>query len=363
MFFKKIKLGVYFVMAILLTLGVSISLQTALASLFEAAGTSIHIGNTVINLADGQNLLWGELGNGSSGSGSFLLLQKSGVDKFRIDHNGNVLTAGQVRGDGGLCIGSDCRTSWPAGGGAETDPTVPAWAKAGSKPAYNFTEISGAVTDAQVPDTITVNTAGSANSLSSGGYYVNPSSNSYVNGYIRAGDSAYGFLNYSGYGGYFYNTGGLFAENTNGYYAYLGYPGTAWSIYANGNAYIDGSVGIGMSPGYKLDVAGDVRANAFYYSSDINLKKDINVIPNALDKILQLKGVEFSWKKDNRRNIGLIAQDVEKVFPELVHTDQTTNLKSLEYGNLVAPLIEAVKEQQKQIEALKTEIENLKNQK
>jgi hypothetical protein len=105
-----------------------------------------------------------------------------------------------------------------------------------------------------------------------------------------------------------------------------------------------------------------VTATTFTYS-DRNLKKNINLIPNALNKVLKLDGVEFNWKKDNRRDLGLIAQDVEMVFPELVKTSETTGLKSLEYGNLVAPLVEAIKEQQKQIEELKVEIENLKNQK
>lgn len=120
------------------------------------------------------------------------------------------------------------------------------------------------------------------------------------------------------------------------------------------------NVGIGKSPTQKLDVNGNVKANAFYYSSDINLKKDIVQIGNPLDKINQLKGVSFTWKNDNKKSIGLIAQDVEKVFPELVLTDENTGLKSLQYGNLVAVLIEAVKEQQKQINELKKEIEELK---
>ncbi|HEU5114493.1 MAG TPA: hypothetical protein VFT82_01865, partial [Candidatus Paceibacterota bacterium] len=53
---------------------------------------------------------------------------------------------------------------------------------------------------------------------------------------------------------------------------------------------------------------------------------------------------------------GLIAQDVEKVYPELVNTNKQTGLKSVEYANLVGPLIEAVKEQQKEIDTLKAEV-------
>jgi len=130
-------------------------------------------------------------------------------------------------------------------------------------------------------------------------------------------------------------------------------------------------VGIGTcGPSEKLEVDGNVKANAFFYSSDRRLKKDIKPISNALDKILQLEGVFFKWKdndNDEKNNLGLIAQDVEKIFPELVSTSEITGLKSVQYGNLVAPLVDAIKEQQaqaeeqqKQINELKEEIKKLK---
>jgi len=123
----------------------------------------------------------------------------------------------------------------------------------------------------------------------------------------------------------------------------------------------DGNVGIGTTnPGERLEVNGNVKASAFLYSSDINLKQNIQNIPNALQKIQQLNGVYFQWKESSKDGVGVIAQDIEKVFPELVATDPNTGLKSVSYGNLVAPLIEAIKEQQKQIDELKAEIEVLK---
>jgi trimeric autotransporter adhesin len=96
------------------------------------------------------------------------------------------------------------------------------------------------------------------------------------------------------------------------------------------------------------------------YASDASLKKDIGIIPDALSKVLDLKGVSFKWKDTGRADLGLIAQDVEKVFPQIVATDKSTGLKSVEYANIVAPLIEAMKEQQQQIDELKKEIEILK---
>lgn len=124
--------------------------------------------------------------------------------------------------------------------------------------------------------------------------------------------------------------------------------------------------GIGCSGGlggsYMLQVCGaaGVGAAAFYYTSDRSLKEHIAPLSGALEKVKKLQGVSFDWKEGGTRNIGVIAQDVERVYPELVNTDKKTGLKSVEYGNLVAPLIEAIKEQQIQIDALKKEVDALK---
>jgi hypothetical protein len=119
-----------------------------------------------------------------------------------------------------------------------------------------------------------------------------------------------------------------------------------------------GEVQIGAGGG-----PGKIHAKTYFYFSDKNLKENIKPLQSSLSKILQLKGVAFDWKKGEKSQVGLIAQDVEKIYPELVVTDEKTGLKSVEYGNLVAPLIEAVKEQQKQIDTLKKEVEILKNKK
>lgn len=102
--------------------------------------------------------------------------------------------------------------------------------------------------------------------------------------------------------------------------------------------------------------AGDVVAN-----SDIRLKSNISTINNALDKVLNLRGVEFTKHSENNKvkHIGVIAQEVESVVPEVVSTaDDKDNTKSVAYGNMVALLIEAVKEQQEQIDELKRMLEN-----
>ena len=114
-----------------------------------------------------------------------------------------------------------------------------------------------------------------------------------------------------------------------------------------------GNVGIGTSsPGVKLDVNGGVRGTSAYdAASDERFKDEISPIANSLDKIKELSGVRFVWRHDEfpdkefqkGDDIGVIAQNVEKIFPEAVFTD-TLGFKSVQYAKLVAPLIEATKE-------------------
>lgn len=131
-------------------------------------------------------------------------------------------------------------------------------------------------------------------------------------------------------------------------------------------AYMGGFVGIGtVMPGALFDVDGISQAKAFMYSSDARLKENVRDLNSSLEKVLKLRGVLFDWKDrkgdpDRSDRLGLIAQEVEKVFPEAVTTSPTTGMKSVGYGNLVAPLIEAMKEQQAQIERQSREIEELR---
>ena len=106
---------------------------------------------------------------------------------------------------------------------------------------------------------------------------------------------------------------------------------------------------------------GNVYGLAFYYNSDARLKKDIAPISDGLQKVEDLNGVYFKWRDSGEDSIGLIAQDVEKVFPEAVATDDKTGLKSVDYSKLVAPLIEAVKSQQEEIEVLNSRIGDLES--
>lgn len=93
-------------------------------------------------------------------------------------------------------------------------------------------------------------------------------------------------------------------------------------------------------------------------ASDERYKRSMNIIPNALERILRLEAFEYidrTSSADSDKKLGLSAQQVEKVFPELVAESKDTGYKSLAYSRLVAPLIEAVKAQQKMIRVSENE--------
>jgi hypothetical protein len=117
------------------------------------------------------------------------------------------------------------------------------------------------------------------------------------------------------------------------------------------------SVGMGNEvPAYKLDVTGTIRASADVIAfSDARVKTDVITIENALDKVKALRGVTYIRvdTEDKSRKMGVIAQETEKVLPEVVQQDDNGRY-SVAYGNIVGVLIEAIKEQQLQIEELKT---------
>jgi len=99
------------------------------------------------------------------------------------------------------------------------------------------------------------------------------------------------------------------------------------------------------------------------FNSDLRLKKNIFTIENALEKTLKLRGVEYDRIDNEDHQIGLIAQEVEEVIPQVVYTleDDSEGMKSVAYQNVVALLIEAIKEQQNQIEGLKMLVDQLKS--
>lgn len=118
-----------------------------------------------------------------------------------------------------------------------------------------------------------------------------------------------------------------------------------------------GGLNISKSSQDNLDVInmGYLRATDIYISSDRRLKENIQPIENALDKITKLNGRTFDWKVSGRHVAGFIAQEVEKVIPDMVTIDKD-GIKAVNYVDTIAYLVEAIKEQQKQIEALQAKL-------
>jgi len=141
-------------------------------------------------------------------------------------------------------------------------------------------------------------------------------------------------------------------------------------MYSGGNLSLKGGmVGIGnTSPGQKLDITGgNGRVESSYSwltNSDARYKKNVTEIQNSLEKIMHLRGVRFDLTGDENiidgqgKYIGFIAQELEEVFPEFVVTGED-GYKAVAYDKLGPVLVEAIKEQQEQIESQQKQIDQL----
>jgi len=124
----------------------------------------------------------------------------------------------------------------------------------------------------------------------------------------------------------------------------------------------DGNVGIGTAaPSAKLDVNGAIQSASISHPSDYRLKENIKPLENTLDKIKNLKPVSYNFKEDGSYDEGLIAHEVQEIFPSLVTGDKDAKqedgsdlYQSVAYGKLVTHLVKAVQE-------LSAEVERLKN--
>ena len=129
-----------------------------------------------------------------------------------------------------------------------------------------------------------------------------------------------------------------------------------------------GNVGIGTTtPAYTLQVNGTAWVTSGSWSgSDQRWKKNIQPIANSLDKVLQLSGVSYNWRTDefpannfdSKTHLGFIAQDVEKIVPDLVTTG-ADGFKGIDYSGFSSLLVNAVKEQQTQVTSLAANLDTL----
>lgn len=168
--------------------------------------------------------------------------------------------------------------------------------------------------------------------------------------------------------------------------------GSGLPILANSNLTFNPTLGLQVSPSLGVGAAapsgtaGEIRAssNITAYYSDERLKENINPIPSALSKLLSLRGVTFNSNKtaekygyiDKKEQVGVIAQDIEKVLPQIVvpapfdigidedgneYSKSGENYKTVHYDKIVPLLIEAIKEQQQIIDKLEKRIQDLES--
>ena len=176
-------------------------------------------------------------------------------------------------------------------------------------------------------------------------------------GYNKNG---YGGLNIIDSSGYWNNfmfeggNGGLYQEN-----------GSGWIWYHN-RTY--GSFAIGpnavVTASYRLYVEGNIYATGVVdWASDVRKKENIVTIDSSLEKVTKLRGVYFNRIDDpnKKTQIGVIAQEVKEIIPELVNYDDMNDSYSVTYGNFAGLFIEAIKEQQKLIESQQKQIDELKS--
>lgn len=134
----------------------------------------------------------------------------------------------------------------------------------------------------------------------------------------------------------------ILTANSIGNFSIGGAPVASRKLFVNGDVGIASASGLYFGNTLVCSITGCTSA------SDERLKEDVRPLENSLEKILKLEGVSYNWiNKEvfgNKKQIGFLAQDVEKVFPEVVVTNETTGFKSIAYDHLVAPLIEAFKE-------------------
>jgi len=152
--------------------------------------------------------------------------------------------------------------------------------------------------------------------------------------------------------------------------------GSGEGIVLSGSAvYVDEKLGVNMPIGNvthaitlpdNADNTGRIKANAYMTYSSQRFKQDVEVIDNPIETIQNLRGVTFTWKKNNQKDYGFIAEEVGKELPIIVEWDdnnstgETPQALSMDYTRIIPILLEGIKSQQKQIDNLKDEIKCLK---
>lgn len=126
---------------------------------------------------------------------------------------------------------------------------------------------------------------------------------------------------------------------------------TRYVTFATANSGTTTSLNVSSTKLYFNPNTGVLSATTFNSLSDENEKDNVETFVNAVDTVKQLRGVRFDWKETGAPSLGVIAQELEKVLPELVLN--SNGQKTVNYSGIIAVLIQAIKEQQEEIEKLK----------
>ncbi|MBR5642809.1 MAG: tail fiber domain-containing protein [Salinivirgaceae bacterium] len=202
---------------------------------------------------------------------------------------------------------------------------------------------------------------------------------SYAIGHMSSAEGHYSFALGEKLTAYSKNETVIGVRNTE--YAPIGTELNSWNpsdrLFVIGNGETGNSDALIVYKSGDMTVNGTITHSGLVGPSDIRLKKDVQQLDGALDKVLQLRGVSFYWKNkeemavakgkdvnnmsygfDSEKQIGVIAQEIEEVLPELVVTDKD-GFKAVKYENLTPLLIEAIKDQQTIIDGQNKKIEDL----
>jgi hypothetical protein len=154
----------------------------------------------------------------------------------------------------------------------------------------------------------------------------------------------------SGYIGYRY-----YADGSNMNLVTIGHYGSNYLVNIAG----DGNVGIGITnPGaYKLNVQGDVYiSGTLTEASSLAIKENIETYSPSLEKINKIRPVRYNKKKSKKKEVGLVADELAEMFPELVERDEKGNPAGVNYSRAVAVLLHGFKELYKEVKELKEKI-------
>ena len=300
----------------------------------------------------------------------FKRLQLAGATKAEatsggLDVTGNIVVSGNVDGRNVASDGAKLDGIEASATADQTDAEI--------KTAYENNSDTNAFTDALLTKLNGIETSATADQTKSDidALNINADQVDGIEGssFLRSdtGDNADGDITFNGGAGAITLTAGSDIRGNHGtwtgesnkiqWHSNHLYMATASNHYFRSSS---GSTRLTVDSSGNLTASGNVTAY-----SDERLKKDIVTIDNSIDKIKAMRGVYYKEIETDRLRTGVIAQEVEKVLPEVVmdveetnpETGETTSTKSVDYGNMVGLLIEAIKEQQDEIERLRAILE------